>query len=236
MTQGYTLPAGYRLTATTVGGAAHIWREDDPTVSDTITLASPASFGPYLVDTKFRVSGERPVDVTIARGALLGFGHVTYADGANEAEGDAETITADTRTIFSNDGAGDQTEERFMGDLPSNVWASNAHTLSGIGQSFDLLLEFKVKKTAVGTDALLTVTHDIGSDPLDTNSIIIFSRSIVLTKAQNVEQAVSMGWAAYGKETYLANGGRFYIECSENISVWGKEIFIRDGGIAPQRG
>lgn len=233
--QAVRLQAFQSLTVTAnTGNVASAYRVDDEGVFATVSIGSPAYFGPYTHDYTFVIVGD--ATATVANAALPGSGHALFADSVAAAEGDAIAIAANTRTLIEIDGLGANTETRWRGGLPSNVWEDNAHHISGIGQGFDLRVEFKVKKTAVSTDALLTFTHDIGSDPLDTNSIIIFSRSNILTKAQNVEHSQSYGWPAYGKETYIVNGGRFYVECTEAISIWKREFFIKDSGIPLRNG
>lgn len=166
-----------------------------------------------------------PVTVT-----NLARGHVTYADSVVSV-GSAQAITANTRTQLTIDGNGAQTELRWKGSLPDDVWSSNVNNIAQIGQHYICRVSMKVRKTGVSTDARFILTQDIGSDPLDTDSIIIEFRDRLLVKAQNVEQNISWSWAGYGKETFLANGCRFYIECDENIEVWEKEIFICDLGV-----
>lgn len=169
-------------------------------------------------------------DTYVTLRARGGSGHVTYADNAALLEVNAQSILASTPTLLTIDGLGAQTETRWIDRLGSAPWTTDTHNLLELGQHFGILVEFKVKKTSVSTDALLTLTHDIGSDPTGGSSIPIFTRSWILTKASGVEQAISAYWGAYGKETYLANGGKFVIECSENIAIWQKEIYITDQG------
>jgi hypothetical protein len=227
----YRLPEGYTISVSATSGLCFVQQVEVETIYKVVDASNPVIFGPYPNERTFIVEVSNAVTVTIDRAASEGFGHATYADGAAEVVGDAVAIAADTRTLLTIDGLGAQTETRWKGTLPANVWTGNVHNIEAIGQAFGVLVEFSVQKTAVSTDALLQFTMDIGSDPLDTESIVIFQRDHLLTKAQDTEQHISQFWDGYGKETFLANGARYYVECNEAIELWGAEIYIVDRGV-----
>ena len=148
-------------------------------------------------------------------------GWLNYAD-ATHTEGSPQSVTADTSTLMTIDGAGGGTEQRFRRGIDTDVWSGNTLRPQAVGESYLARVTMKVAKA---TSNATTLELDLGIGT-DWGTIIADERK-PLTKGQGVTDNMSFTFPIYCMETFGKPGGRFYLLATENVTVWAKSIFIQ---------
>ena len=151
----------------------------------------------------------------------LGLGYGIYADAAARDEVNGVVIPANTRTKLTIDALHPQTYIAYENGMIGWDPVTNSQPVDVESSAFDWRFTFSVKKNAVATDQSLTFEQDIGG-----SVGVIFGQTELLTKGQGFEQAISFGWPGYGRDTFKANGGSFYVTSTAAITLWKKTFFV----------
>jgi hypothetical protein len=146
-------------------------------------------------------------------------GWAYFNDAASDLEVNAQAITANTRTLLTIDGGTGSILDYVDGS--GIEWTSNAHRNNNVGDSFTLRLTFQAKK-ATGTAAFILVEQDIG----DGTPQIVAAQEVQM-RQDTLGHPLTFNFIAYALNTYQANGAKFYITATSNISIWDKAVLIR---------
>jgi len=150
-----------------------------------------------------------------------GTGWIYEADSVHTT-GSRQTISADTRTLFTVDGLGGTTEEGFSNTLPVDLWDTNTVNPAATGEVYQVRIGIQIAPTVVG-DGYVELELDIGSG----SQIIILDRRLSLQKGSGIAHGFSAGFPIFCLATFNTNGGKFYITPSINVEVWNKNIFLQ---------
>ena len=148
-------------------------------------------------------------------------GWLNYAD-ATHTQGSPQAVTSGVSTLLSIDGNGGATEQRFRRGINTDVWSSNTLRPAALGEAYMVRVTMRVAK-ATSNDTTIELDLGIGTDW----ATIIADERKPLTKGQGVTDNLSFSFPIYCLDTFTRHGGRFYLLASQNVTVWGKSIFIQ---------
>lgn len=181
-----------------------------------LTSATPASD-----DLAYIVQGGNSRKTTVGQIARVASGWGLYVDAATALQANAISLTAGQRTLFTVDGG--------TGSITTHVngsgiqWTGNEQRGTVIGASYSTRLTFNATKSGGGgTTAYILVEQDIG----DGAGPIIAAQEVAL-RSDSVSHPLTYNFLSYALDTFQANGARYYITPSVNITVWGKQVFVR---------
>lgn len=148
-------------------------------------------------------------------------GWLNYAD-ATHTEGSPEAIAADTPTQLTIDGAGASSVDEYRRGVNTDVWSDNTFRPASIGETYIIRVTMKVAKST-SSDTTVELDLGIGSG----YSTIIADERKPLTKGQGVTDNLSFVFPVFCLGTFGLNGGRFFINATNGITVWSKAIFVQ---------
>jgi hypothetical protein len=160
-----------------------------------------------------------------ASGSIVGEGGGwTFYDGSTYTTGSRQIMTGGTRYLFLANGLGGTTETRFLYTLPATIWDGAAINPSAVGEVYSIRIQMQAAPTVVG-DGYLELTLDIGNPGV--SRVDIVERRFNFLKGSGIAHSISAGFPIFCRETFNANGGRFYMTPSINCQVWDMGIFIQ---------
>ena len=148
-------------------------------------------------------------------------GWINYADAAH-TQGDPQSITASTLTLLTIDGLGATSTQRFRRGLSPGLWSDNTLKPNSVGESHLVRVTMQAAKDT-GSDTTLELDLGIGSSW----ATIIANERKPLTKGQGVTDNLSFTFPVFCLETFGQAGGRFFINASQDVSIWAKAIFVQ---------
>lgn len=148
-------------------------------------------------------------------------GWINYADATHTAES-PQSVTAETYTLLTIDGIGATSEQRFRRGVLDGVWSDNTIKPEAVGEAYVVRVTMNIAKSS-SSDTTVELDLGIGAG----FSTIIADERKPLTKGQGVTDKLSFVFPIYCLETFNLYGGRFYLLASQNVTVWGKSIFIQ---------
>jgi len=158
-------------------------------------------------------------DVQVDYGTETGW---AYYQDSTHTSGSPQALTANTAALFTIDGNGaNSTEVARPGK--GALWSTSKITPQAAEEAYTVRIDFVIQPAQ--TNAIVTLTVDIGSDPLGASSIPVVTRTYGLAKGTTA-QPQSIGFPIFCRSTFLANGGTITIECDKNASVYSKGITI----------
>lgn len=142
----------------------------------------------------------------------LGWG--SYQDTARTS-GSPQVFADGVRQILTNN-AGVTLNDYLP--TPQELWADNKITPTGVGEAYDLRVDFTYQPSAGNRSIELIL--DIGSDPLGVDSIPIVRRTITAARG-TVVQYGSVGFTIYCLSAFNTNGGTILLEAiGANFNVY----------------
>ena len=148
-------------------------------------------------------------------------GWVYFTDATHTVD-NKQTVLADTATLLTIDKAGAGTMTDFRRGVPLDIFAGNTLQPQATGETFEINLTFRLSK-ATSTATYAEVDVGIGSD----YSTIAFQDRRALTKGSGVTDFVFFNGTLFVTPAFGAHGCRFFLKCSEQVTVWDKAIFIQ---------
>lgn len=148
-------------------------------------------------------------------------GWLYFADATHTAS-NKQTILADTLTHFTSDGLGEGSVSDFRRGIPLDVWGGSTIQPAANGEVYNINLTFQASK-ATSTSTFIEVDVGIGSD----YSTIIARDRRSLTKGSGIDDFVFFNGTLFVTAPFARYGARFFIRCSENVSVWNKAILLQ---------
>lgn len=148
---------------------------------------------------------------------------------ATYTSGSPRTITGSTRTQVTIDGAGAATEQTHLPEGITGFWNTGNNQLgpANEGDFYDVRLQFKCSTaaTAAFVDCELDVGGALGTIVQETQPIL---------KASSATNRIMFSWPVFTLDTFLINGGTFYITPSDDTDFWDFTITIarvHNGGV-----
>ena len=133
-----------------------------------------------------------------------------------------ETVNLEVRTPYTVDGLLPASNTDHLDTVPSTIWNGITMQPNMVGEAFSARIDFKAAPNAAG-DGYLTFELDIGSGA----SIDIVQRRFQFSKGSGITHDFSAGFPIFALDTFLANGGKFYLTSSINCEIWGRRLFIQ---------
>ena len=148
-------------------------------------------------------------------------GWMYLADSVHTAS-NKQAVTADILTHFTVDGLADGSTTDFRRGIPLDVFGNSTMQPFATGEAYNINLTFKASK-ATSTDTFVEIDVGIGSD----YSTIIARDRRALTKGSGIEDFVFFNGTLFVTDAFARYGARFFLNCSENVSVWEKAIMLQ---------
>lgn len=182
-----------------------------------LTAASALASADLLLVTQ---SGNSRKATVAQLKTAIGMGWGLYVDNATALQANAVAVSANQRTLVTIDGgAGSITSYLPTAGIQ---WTANEHRGAVVGDSFTWRLNFNASKQGGSGTAYILAEMDIG----DGSGPIIAAQEVAL-RSDSASHPLTFNFHGYSLDTFVANGARFYITPSVNVSVWGKSVFIR---------
>ena len=145
-----------------------------------------------------------------------------YLHDATNTVDNKQSIASDTETLLTIDGLASDSETNFRRGVPLDVWSGNTLQPQATGETYEINLTYRISKsssnaTYMRTEIMIGENYDIlvaeDRRPLikgsDQDDFLFFNGTLFVTGA--------MG----------AHGARFFLNCSEDVNVWDKAIYIQ---------
>ena len=148
-------------------------------------------------------------------------GWMYLADGVHTAS-NKQAVTANTLTHVTIDGLAEGSTTEFRRGVPLDVFGNSTMQPFAAGETYEINLTFRASK-ATSSDTFVEIDVGIGSD----YSTIIARDRRALTKGSGIDDFVFFNGSLFVTAPFSRYGARFFLNASENISVWGKAIFLQ---------
>lgn len=145
-----------------------------------------------------------------------------YLPDATHTVSNKQTASANTLTLWTNDGQGAERTIDFRRGVPLDLWGSNTVRPSATGETYEINLTFRASQSSSNA-AYVEIDVGIGAD----YSNIIARDRRPLTKGSGVTDFVFFNGTLFVTPPFGAHGARFFINPSEDIEIWDKALFIQ---------
>lgn len=160
-------------------------------------------------------------DDGIERRAPYNGGWLYFEDATHTAE-NKQSITADTLTHLTIDGAGAGTTTAYRRGVPLDVFGGSTIQPLAIGEAYNINLTFRISK-ASSNATFAEIDVGIGSD----YSTMIARDRRALTKGSGIEDFLFFNGTLFVTAPFARYGARFFISCSEDVTIWDKAIMLQ---------
>lgn len=150
-----------------------------------------------------------------------GQGWAYYVD-SQYTSGSPRTISGNTRTLLTNNKLGADTNETYLPSDTITWWNSttNRFTPTNLGDAYDVRLG--IIANASGSNPYITFDLDVGG------SIgIIWANTGVFARGAGVATRFTMSIPVFTLDTFLSNGGGFYITTSSSTTIYGITMLVQ---------
>ena len=148
-------------------------------------------------------------------------GWMYLADSVHTAS-NKQAVTANTLTHVTIDGLAEGSTTEFRRGVSLDVFGNSTMQPFAAGETYEINLTFRASK-ATSSDTFVEIDVGIGSD----YSTIIARDRRALTKGSGIEDFVFFNGSLFVTSPFSRYGARFFLNASENISVWDKAIFLQ---------
>jgi len=145
-----------------------------------------------------------------------------YLHDATHTVDNKQSITADTETLVTIDGLASDSETSFRRGVPLDVWDNSTLQPQATGETFEINLTFRVSKSS-SNEIYMRIEVMIGEN----YDILVAEDRRPLIKGSGVDDFLFFNGTLFATGPMGAHGARFFLNCSENVSVWDKAIFIQ---------
>jgi hypothetical protein len=133
-----------------------------------------------------------------------------------------QSITADTLTHVTIDGLADDSMTDYRRGISLDIFGSSTIQPFAIGEAYNINLTFRISK-ATSTATFAEIDVGIGSD----YSTIIARDRRALTKGSSITDFLFFNGTLFVTAPFAQYGARFFISCSEDVSIWDKAIMLQ---------
>ena len=145
-----------------------------------------------------------------------------YFEDATHTAANKQSITADTLTHFTVDGAGAGSTTNFRRGVPLDVFAGSTIQPAAIGEAYNINITLRISK-ATSTATFAEIDVGIGADY--TTMIARDRRS--LTKGSGIDDFLFFNGTLFVTAPFARYGARFFVMCSEDVLIWDKAIMLQ---------
>lgn len=133
-----------------------------------------------------------------------------------------QAVTADTLTHIIIDGEAADSVKDFPRGVPLGIFSGSTLQPEATGETFAINLTFRLSK-ASSTATYARIEVGIGSD----YSTIIAEDRRPLIKGSGVDDFLFFSGNLFATPAFCQYGARFFLNVSEDVTVWDKAIFIQ---------
>lgn len=148
-------------------------------------------------------------------------GWMYFADATHTSDNRQE-ITADTLTLWTNDGLATESTTDFRRGVPLDVWSDNTICPQATGETYEINLTFRASHD-VFQQVYVEIDVGIGAD----YSNIIARDRRTLIRGSGVTDFVFFNGTLFVTNPFGAHGARFFLNSSRDIEIWDKALFIQ---------
>lgn len=145
-----------------------------------------------------------------------------YLEDATHTSDNKQSVTADTLTHVTIDGAGAGSTTAYRRGIPTDLFGGSTIQPFAAGEVYNINLTFRVSK-ATSNATFAEIDVGIGQ----TYSDIIARDRRALTKGSGITDFLFFNGTLFVTEPFARYGARFFISCSENVTIWDKAIFLQ---------
>jgi len=145
-----------------------------------------------------------------------------YLHDSTHTVDNKQSITADTLTHMTIDGLADDSTTDYRRGISLDIFGGSTIQPFAIGEAYNINLTFRISK-ATSTATFAEIDVGIGSD----YSTIIARDRRALTKGSGVTDFLFFNGTLFVTAPFAQYGARFFISCSENVSIWDKAIMLQ---------
>ncbi len=175
-------------------------------------------------NTSGAISPQDMRDTVVSMRANQGLGWEFHTETDN-TEGDAQSISADTRTKILCDGLGSFSVTNYNADGGTATWDGvNSRFIPELHCAYLFRLTYKLKTASSAPDKWVSTELDIGAGGLGTGPVI-WANSHAIIRGANTEQAEQFAIPMFAEEPFPTNGGTFWVESNVAITVWDVRVF-----------
>ncbi len=145
-----------------------------------------------------------------------------YLHDATHTVDNKQSITADTLTHLTIDGQAVDSTTDFRRGISLDVFGDSTLQPSAIGEAYNINVTFQISKST-STATFAEIDVGIGSD----YATIIARDRRALTKGSGVDDFLFFNGTLFVTAPFARYGARFFISCSENVTIWNKAIMLQ---------
>lgn len=145
-----------------------------------------------------------------------------YLEDATHTSDNKQSVTADTLTHVTIDGAGAGSTTAYRRGIPDDLFGGSTIQPFAAGEVYNINLTFRISK-ATSTATFAEIDVGIGSD----YSTMIARDRRSLTKGSGVEDFLFFNGTLFATEPFARYGARFFLNCSEDVMLWDKAIMLQ---------
>lgn len=145
-----------------------------------------------------------------------------YLHDATHTVTNKQSVTANTDTLITIDGLAADSVTDFRRGVPLDVWSNNTLQPQATGETYEINLTFRVSKgSSTATYARIEVM--IGAD----YTTLVAEDRRPLIKGSGEDDFLFFNGTLFVTGPFGDHGGRFFLNCSEDVNIWDKAIFIQ---------
>ena len=145
-----------------------------------------------------------------------------YLHDATHTVDSKQSVPADTDTLLTIDGLADDSETEFRRGIPLDVWGNNTLQPQATGETYEINLTFRVSKSS-SQETYMRIEVMVGEN----YDILVAEDRRPLIKGSGVDDFLFFNGTLFVTGAMGAHGARFFLNCSENVTVWDKAIYIQ---------
>ncbi len=149
-----------------------------------------------------------------------GNGWAFYADNALDLEVDAQAISADTRTLLTNDGDAADTNKTQISLLGANIWDVSANKIMPAiaGDMYEARVTFDLKKPGAQAGHIVI--------EIDVDGEVIVKNHHSINLGVGLEECFMFSLPIFADSAFVANGGEIYLIPTVDVLIWDIGILI----------
>jgi hypothetical protein len=148
-------------------------------------------------------------------------GWIYLHDSVHTSE-NKQSVTADTLTHVTIDGLASDSTTDFRRGIGLDIFGNSTLQPFATGETYNINLTFRISKSS-STATFAEIDVGIGQ----TYSDIIARDRRALTKGSGITDFLFFNGTLFVTAPFARYGARFFISCSENVTIWDKAIFLQ---------
>jgi len=175
---------------------------------------------PLATDEAIVVSGGVAYKATLRQLRQAdGRGWINISD-SEHTQGSPQAVSSGVRTLLTLDALGPTTNYEYRDGLPVDAWSGDTFFVQASGETYLLRPSFIADPETGASGNYLEIELDIGA-PVG----VIFQFTVPMIK--NDPSRFSFSIPTFALDTFLANGGKFYVTPNVNCDIYDKALLIQ---------